>query len=206
MAQAPYAMRARREVGAYLRRTVVAIGGFIALIWLVWLVNAVLFQGALHAFGIRPRATGGLIGLPLHPLLHGDLPHVIHNSIGIALFGTLVYLREERHFWIVTLLGTLLGGLGVWLFARPLIHIGASSVIFAYFGYLVSAGLFERRVGSLILSIAVFLLWGSVLLGVLPLQAGISWEGHLFGFLAGVVAARALARRRAPRTPRTAGG
>jgi membrane associated rhomboid family serine protease len=196
MRQAPDAVGARRAFGAYLRRAAAAIGGFIALIWLVWLLNAVLFQGALFAFGIRPRVVAGLVGLPVHPLLHGDVPHLVHNSIGIALFGGLLYLREERDFWIVTILGAVLGGLGVWLFARPLTHIGASSVIFAYFGYLVSTGLFERRIGSLLLSVVVFLAWGSVLLGVLPLQRGISWEGHLFGFLAGVIAARALARRR----------
>ncbi|HSJ63467.1 MAG TPA: rhomboid family intramembrane serine protease [Gemmatimonadaceae bacterium] len=196
MRQAPDAGMARRAIGEYLRRAALVIGGFIVLIWAVWLVNTLLFQGALFAFGIRPRAVGGLIGLPAHPLLHGDVPHLVHNTIGIALFGTLVYLREDRDFWVVTLLGALLGGLGVWVFARPLVHIGASSVIFAYFGYLVSTGLFERRIGSLLLSIVVFVAWGSVLLGVLPLQRGISWEGHLFGFLAGVVAARALSRTR----------
>jgi membrane associated rhomboid family serine protease len=191
---------ARSTVTGYLRRTGVTIGGFIALIWIVWLINATLFGGALFAFGIRPREAAGLIGIPLHPLLHGDLAHVLHNSLGLLMFGTLLYLREESDFWIVTAIGTLLGGFGVWLLGRPSIHIGASTVIFAYFGYLLSAGLFERRIGSLILSVVLFFGWGSILLGVLPLQRGISWEGHLFGFAAGVVAASLLARRR-PRTP-----
>ena len=196
------ARTARTGVAGYLRRTAVSIGGFIALIWIIWLVNAALFDGALFAFGIRPRDAAGLIGIPMHPLLHGDLAHVLHNSLGILLFGTLLYLREESDFWIVTALGALLGGFGVWLLGRPVIHIGASSVIFAYFGYLLSAGLFERRIGSLILSVVLFFGWGSVLLGVLPLQQGISWEGHLFGFAAGVLAARLLARR--PNRQRTA--
>jgi membrane associated rhomboid family serine protease len=199
MRQAPDAGTARRGLGAYLRRGAIAISGFIALIWVVFLVNAALPGQGLFALGIRPRLAAGLVGVPIHPLLHGDLGHLLHNSIGIGLFGTLLFLREERHFWVVTLFGALLGGLGVWLFGRPALHIGASTVIFAYFGYLVSTGIFERRIGSLILSVVVFLLWGSVLLGVLPLQSGISWEGHLFGFLAGVLGARMLARPRVPR-------
>lgn len=194
MRSPPSAPGARRAVGAYLRSTAVAIGGFVALIWVVYVIS-VLLPG-LFALGIRPRMVEGLVGLPAHPLLHANLPHVLHNSIGIALFGTLIYLREARHFWTVTVLGALLGGLGVWLFGRTAIHIGASTVIFAYFGYLVSMGLFERRLTSLLLSVVVFLLWGTVLLGVLPLQSGISWEGHLFGFLAGIFSARMLARRR----------
>jgi membrane associated rhomboid family serine protease len=192
----PHHRPARTAVTGYLRRTVLTVGGFVALIWIIWLINAAVFDGALFAFGIRPRDATGLIGIPLHPLLHGDLGHLLHNSAGILLFGTLLYLREESDFWIVTALGALLGGLGVWLLGRPLIHIGASGVIFAYFGYLVSAGLFERRIGSLILSAVLFIGWGSLLLGVLPLQRGISWEGHLFGFAAGIVAAWLLVQRR----------
>lgn len=195
----------RAGVGGYLRQMVASVGGFIVLIWIIWLINAAVLGDALFAFGIRPRDAAGLIGIPLHPLVHGDLTHVVHNTFGILLFGTLLYLREARDFWIVTALGALLGGFGVWLLGRPFIHIGASTVIFAYFGYLLLAGIFERRIGSLLLSTVLFFGWGSVLLGVLPLQNGISWEGHLFGFIAGVVAARMLARRRPVRSASVAG-
>lgn len=184
------------SVTQYLRRCAVAIGGFIVLIWVVWAVNELLFGGGLNALGIRPRSFVGLIGIPLHPLLHGDVPHLLHNSIGILLFGTLAYLREEFDFWIVAGFGAIGGGFVTWVVGRPVIHVGASGVIFALFGYLLFAGWFERRLGSMILSVLLFLGWGSVLLGMIPLQRGISWEGHLFGFLSGVVAARVLARRR----------
>jgi membrane associated rhomboid family serine protease len=188
---------ARAGVGQYLRRSVATIGGFIALLWVVWLVNAALLGGSLLAFGILPRTTRGLAGIPLHPLLHADSVHLVHNSFGLLLFGTLTYLKEESDFWLVLIVGTFAGGLAVWLLGRPAIHIGASGVVFAFFGYLVSVGWFERRIGTLILSIVLFLGWGSVLLGVLPLQRGISWEGHLFGFAAGVFAAWSLSRGRA---------
>lgn len=185
----------RAGVAGYLRRTGTTIGGFIALIWVVYVITAV-FPSLIPTFGIQPRELDGLVGIPAHPLLHAGIPHLLHNSIGILLFGTLLYLREERDFWIVTAFGALLGGFGVWLLGRPALHIGASTVLFAYFGYLVAVGLFERRIGSLILSVVLFLGWGSVLLGVLPTQSGISWEGHLFGLVAGIFAARLLARRR----------
>ncbi len=188
---------ARGGVGQYLRRGVATIGGVIALLWIVWLVNAALLGGSLLAFGILPRTTRGLAGIPLHPLLHADSVHLMHNSLGLLLFGTLAYLKEESDFWLVLVIGTFAGGLAVWLLGRPAIHIGASGVVFAFFGYLVSVGWFERRIGTLILSIVLFLGWGSVLLGVLPLQRGISWEGHLFGFAAGVFAAWSLSRGRA---------
>jgi hypothetical protein len=113
----------RPTVAAYLKRTIAAVGGFIAVIWLVYVVTAVM-PGLLLSFGILPRSASGLSGIVAHPLLHANLPHLLHNSIGIALFGTLIHLREERHFWTVTIVGTLLGGLGVWLFGRTALHIG----------------------------------------------------------------------------------
>lgn len=198
----PSRVSAAIGVRRYLRRCAYAVGGFIALIWAVWLVNLAIFHGGLNAFGVRPRTLTGLIGVPIHPLLHGDLAHLLHNSIGILLFGTLAYLREEFDFWVVAGFGAIGGGFAIWLLGRPVIHVGASGVIFALFGYLLFAGWFERRIGSMILSVFLFLGWGSVLLGMIPLQQGVSWEGHLFGFLSGVAAARFLARRRSRRMVR----
>ncbi|MCU0613139.1 MAG: rhomboid family intramembrane serine protease, partial [Candidatus Eisenbacteria bacterium] len=100
------------------------------------------------------------------------------------------------HFWVVTLVGGVASGFGTWILGRPAIHIGASGVIFAYFGYLICTGWFERRAGSIVLSILVLLVWGSTIFGVLPVQRSVSWEGHLFGLLGGASAAWLLARRR----------
>ena len=121
--------------------------------------------------------------------------HVALNSIGLLLFGGLVMLRDERDFWTTLVLGTLIGGLGVWIFGRPSIHVGASGVVFALFGYLLLTGWFDRSFGAILLSGIVFLLWGSALFGLSPMQVGISWEAHLFGFLAGGLAAWLRARR-----------
>ncbi|MFM7788135.1 MAG: rhomboid family intramembrane serine protease, partial [Microcystis panniformis] len=88
----------------------------------------------------------------------------------------------------------LVGGLGVWLFAAPgSIHIGASILIFGYLGFLLLRGYFQRNIPSILLSILVFLLYCGTIWGVLPSRPGISWQGHLFGFLGGVLAAKLIA-------------
>ena len=181
----------RRELGRAAR----ILGGALLLLWGVFVVNLLLFGGDLLALGVLPRTIAGLRGILFMPLLHGSLAHLVGNSLGILLVGTLVMFREERHFWAVTAIGALVGGLGTWLFGRPAVHIGASGLVFAYLGYLLLAGLFERRIGSVILSSVAAVLYGGMLVGLLPGTPGVSWEGHLFGFVGGVVAARVLARR-----------
>jgi membrane associated rhomboid family serine protease len=188
-------------IGRDLKRYVGILGGLVLLLWAVELVDLLLFGGSLDRLGIRPRTAGGLMGVPLHPLLHLGLGHVALNSIGLLLFGGLVILRDETDFWITVLLGTLIGGLGVWLFGRPPIHVGASGVVFALFGYLLLTGWFDRSFGAILLSAVVFLLWGSALFGLSPMQVGISWEAHLFGFLAGGLAAWLRAQRRRAKLP-----
>jgi membrane associated rhomboid family serine protease len=167
----------------------------IGALWLVTGLNLFVFEGRLLAYGILPRAEEGLPGVVLAPLLHGGFNHLIANTTGILIFGGLVMLRSRSHFWMVTIVGALASGLGTWLFGRPAVHVGASGIVFAYFGYLLFTGFFERRIGSLLLSIAVFFIWGPTIYGILPLARDISWEGHLFGFIGGMLAAWVLAGR-----------
>jgi membrane associated rhomboid family serine protease len=179
-----------------LRRAAVIIGAFIAVIWIVGILDMVLFAGHLRTFGIVPRTVHGLMGILFAPFLHEGIAHLIGNTGGLLVFGGLVAFHRERDFWVVTCIGALASGVGTWLFGRNALHIGASGVIFAYFGYLLLTGWFERRIASLLLSIAVFVIWWPTLWGLSPLQMGISWEGHLFGLLGGVWAAWLLARGR----------
>jgi membrane associated rhomboid family serine protease len=185
-------MAARRDDW---RSRVATLAAVIGAIWLVAGVNLFVFEGRLLAFGIEPRAEEGLRGIVLAPLLHGGFNHLLMNTGGILIFGGLVMLRSRPHFWMVTIIGAVASGLGTWLFGRPAVHVGASGVVFTYFGYLLFAGFFERRMGSLILSIAVFFLWGPMVYGILPVERDISWEGHLFGFIGGMIAAWVLAGR-----------
>ena len=112
------------------------------------------------------------------------------NSIPFVVLGWLVMLRDARHFVPVTLAAMIGSGLMAWLLGAPgSIHIGASGLIFGYLGFLILSGWFARSFSSILLSLLVTGLWGGMVLGVMPGQAGISWQAHLGGFLGGVLAA-----------------
>jgi len=171
----------------------------VAAAWSVELVDRVAYGGSLERFGIHPRDVPGLWGILVAPLLHVGWVHLLANTGPFVVLGWLVMLRRISDFLVVTALAMLIGGLGVWLFGAPnSIHVGASGLIFGYLGYLLARGYFERSLWAVLLAVAALLLYGGVLWGVLPGQRGISWEGHLFGFVGGVAAARLLV----PSSPR----
>jgi membrane associated rhomboid family serine protease len=172
------------------------LGGFVALIWAIEIIDFLIFRGSLDSFGIRPRTVSGLIGIALAPLLHVGFAHLAANTIPFIVLGWLIMLRETRDLFLVTLVSAAVGGLGVWLIGSTYsVHVGASGVIFGYFGFLLLRGWFERSALSIALSVVVGIFYGGMIWGVLPTQMGISWEGHLFGFLGGVLAARLIAAR-----------
>ncbi len=179
-----------------LKTQVTILGGFVAFMWLIELVDILVFRQALNIYGILPRQIIGLRGIVFAPFLHGGLGHLIANSLPFLILGWFVMLQETSDFFVVTGITMLVSGIGVWLFGSPGLHIGASGVIFGYLGFLLLRGYFERNIPSILLSLIVGVLYGSTIWGVLPLQQGISWEGHLFGFIGGVVAARLLTRRK----------
>ena len=180
-----------------LKTHALILGGFIALIWILEIIDLFFLRGALNAYGIRPHTISGLRGILFAPFLHGGLGHLIANTIPFLILGWFVMLRETSDFFVVTAITMLISGLGVWVFGSPYtVHIGASGLIFGYFGFLLLRGYFERSVLSIMVSLIVGLLYGGMIWGVLPSQFGISWQGHLFGFIGGALAARLLARRR----------
>jgi len=167
----------------------------LAVMWIVQLVNAVTLH-ALDRFGIHPRELSGLLGILFAPFLHGGFGHLMANTVPFLIFGWLILLHDVSDFVIVSLLAMLVGGLGTWLTGAPgSVHIGASGVIFGYFGFLLLRGWFRRSFGAILLSLAMGILYGGLLFGVLPGQSGISWQGHLFGFLGGGLSAYLLARK-----------
>lgn len=180
---------ATRTFGATLKRGVKVFASILGVMGVMTALNAVTSGAVDQLLGLLPRSAHGAWGILLHPLLHANVQHLAMNAIGLVLIGGSVFLRSERDFWRVTLLGTLLGGSATWLIGRPNIHVGASGLVFAYLGYLLTTGWFDRKLTSVVLSIGAAVLWGSVLWGLSPLQNGISWELHLFGLLGGVVGA-----------------
>ncbi len=190
---------ARQETKALareLKTQATVLGGLVSLMWVVQFVNLFFFRQALNIYGILPRNIIGLRGILFAPFLHGGLGHLIANTIPFFILGWFVMLQETSDFFVVTAITMLVSGLGVWLFGSAGLHVGASGLIFGYLGFLLLRGYFERNFPSILLSIIVGVLYGGAIWGVLPTQPGISWEGHLFGFIGGILAARLLARRK----------
>lgn len=171
------------------------ISKLVAVVWIVEIVDWAIFSGGLDQYGIIPRQQGGLPGVFLAPLLHGDFNHLMANTVPLLVLGTLVLLVYGGRFLGVTAVIALISGLGTWLIGPAnSVHIGASGLIFGYFGFLVVVAYYERSLSSFALAVVVMALYGSIIVGVLP-EDGISWQGHLFGLIGGVVAARLFARR-----------
>lgn len=187
-----------------LRTHILLIGGGLAVFWGLEIFDLLTPGLQLDAYGIHPRSVDGLEGILFAPALHAGLAHVAANSAPFAVLGWLILAGEVWHFAFVSAAVTLLGGLGVWLFGQTGVHLGASGLVFGYFGFLLARGLFERRAGTIVLSILIALGYGGLVFGMLPGTPGISWESHLFGFLAGVWSARYVARRARSRPGQTA--
>ena len=158
-----------------LKGHALVLGGTLAVFWVVFVINFLL-GGALLTLGVIPRTTIGLRGILFAPFLHASLNHLVANSIPFLVLGWMVMLRDERHFIPVTLAGMIGSGLTAWLLGAPgTVHIGASGVIFGYLGFLMLSGWYARSFGSIVLSIVVTLVWGSLVLGMMPGSPGISW-------------------------------
>ena len=166
----------------------------VALMWAVEVVD-VIADHQLDRYGIEARDVDGLDGIVTAPFLHVGFAHLISNTIPFVIMGLLIAVEGARRLVWVFAIVALVSGLGTWLVApEGTIHVGASGVVFGFSTYLIARGWFNRRPGQVAIGLVVLALWGSVLLGGLHPQEGISWQGHLFGAIGGVVAARVLAR------------
>lgn len=186
-----------REFGEELKAQVVILGSFILVIWLIEIIDWLLFQGTLDTLGIRPRTVEGLRGIVFAPFLHGGFGHVATNTVPFLVLGWIILTtRQLTEFLLITIISVVVSGLGTWLIGpRFSVHLGASGLIFGYFGFLVLLGYFERSTQAVLLAIVVIFLYGGLIWGVLPQGNGISWQGHLFGFFGGGLAAYWLAER-----------
>ena len=163
--------------------------GFVVLIWAIELINFSIGH-RLSNWGILPRTLTGLKGIPLSPFLHASLIHVMMNTIPLAVLGGFVLLHGRQIFFEVSIIIILVSGTALWLFGRSSYHVGASGLIFGYFGYLVLRAWYDRSLKSFIIAFVTVVLYGGIIWGLLPTFSRISWEGHLFGLLAGILAAR----------------
>lgn len=165
-----------------LSRDVKGIIIFVALIWVVFVLDQVL---PLENFGLIPRSLPGLVGIVTLPFLHGDWAHIVGNTVPLVVLLLLLAGSRANSIDIVIFI-SVIAGIGLWIFGRSAIHIGASVLVFGLVGFLVCAGFFEKRLLSALIAIGVAVVYGSTLVyGVLPTQSGVSWEGHLIGAITG---------------------
>ncbi len=163
----------------------------LAVMWVEEIIDIPL-DGRLDRFGIRPRQVDGLDGIVWSPFLHGGFGHLIANTVPFAVLGLAIALSGIKRFVQVTIMVAVIGGLGTWLTGTSnSVHIGASGLVFGFVTYLVTRGFFARKLSYIAGGVAVMLAYGGVLWGLLP-SPGVSWQGHLFGAVGGVVAAAGL--------------
>ena len=184
------------------KRSTWMVGGativtFVALLYLVELIDQ-LSRHSLDANGIRPLQADGLWGIIFAPVLHASWQHLMANTVPLLVLGFLMTLAGLSRFVWATTIVWILGGFGTWLIGNmgstcgPTDHIGASGLIFGWLAFLLVFGIFVRRFTNIIIGLVVLFAYGSVLLGAMPVLGqcgGVSWQGHLCGAVAGVVAA-----------------
>lgn len=195
----PSSPRPRRSITRVLpsplRPAVATMLLFTALLYALEVVDTVSGRALEQAGGIVPRDVDGLDGVLFAPLLHGDWPHLLGNTVPFLVLGFLALAGGVRQFVLVTAAIWIGSGVAVWLVAETGTYtVGASGVIFGWLAFLLVRGFFARSWRQIALAVVLFAVWGGILLGVLPGQYGVSWQGHLFGALFGVLAAWLVAR------------
>lgn len=167
---------------------IVAVGGMTAAMWAMETID--LLPGTpFDSWGIRPRTAGGLLGIVLAPFLHSGFAHLIANTIPFVVLGIAIAFSGVVQFAEVVFIIGLTSGLGTWVLGESnSVHIGASGLVFGFLTYLVSRGIFARRILWLIGGVLVMVVYGGILWGLLP-RPGVSWTGHVFGAAGGVLAA-----------------
>lgn len=169
----------------------------LAALWIIEVIDTIILDDRLEQNGIQPRSIDGLDGIVWAPFLHGGVSHVLSNTIPFAVLSALALTGGLRRYLVASALIITIGGALVWAFAigSNENHIGSSGWVFGLFGFLLATAWFEKRPLSIVVAlVALFVYGGTILFGFVP-RPGLSWEGHLFGFVAGLIAARIIARK-----------
>jgi len=188
--------RSRNRLAGVVRRWLDAlqlIASIVGIVWCVGLLNH-LAGYSLGQFGILPREVSGLVGIVFWVVLHGDMTHLLVNTTPLVFLGFFVALRGPRLFFKITLTVWLLAGIAVWLVGRPAIHLGASGLVFGYFGFILAVALYEKSVSDLVVASVVLFYYGGMFFGLLPVEQFVSFESHLAGLAAGILSARLYGR------------
>ena len=181
-----------------LKKAFYISAAFALLLWIVKFIELSL-NISFSSYGIFPGKLSGLAGIFLAPFLHGDFIHIFSNTIPLVVLGTsMIYLYPASSLIAIPSI-YVLGGLGIWFFARPVTHIGASGLVYGFIGFVFFSGIFRRDSRAMALSLIVVFLYGGMIWGVLPMKESVSFESHLSGAVVGIVFAYLLRRIDPPR-------
>lgn len=205
-AQPPPTDPAKRILPVNWKSAGIVVLAFTIAMYLVELVDSLLLHHGLDDDGIVPRSLAGLDGIVWAPMLHGGWGHLFANTIPVLVFGFLVMAGGLVRWIAVTALIWVVSGIGVWLTADSgTSTIGASGLAFGWLAFLLVRGLFNRSLGQIVVAGLLLLIWGGTLWGILPGNAGVSWQAHLFGAIGGIVAAWLAARADRSRAKKATG-
>ncbi len=173
--------------------------GFTVLTWVVFFFNKIFFFGELNqSLGLRPLDTHGLWGILFAPVLHGNLEHLMANTLPAALFAALIAFTSKRLWFQVTAIVMLVSGVGTWFIGGVgTAHVGASGLVYGWLAFLIVRGFYNRAPGQILLGMILGFGYSGLLWGVFPTQMGVSWQMHLFGAIGGIIAASMLKRGKA---------
>jgi membrane associated rhomboid family serine protease len=161
------------------------LGIILLIIWSLFFITYFI-NNRILLLGIIPRKITGIPGILFAPVLHANFNHIFFNSIPLLVLSNFILINGLEYYIIVTLMITVLSGLAIWCFAKPGLHIGASALVTGYWGFLISNIYQNTTVTTLILGLLSLYYFAGIFLGIFPREKGVSWEGHLFGLLAGL--------------------
>ena len=161
---------------------------FVILIWLIFWIEF-RFNVDLKSFGIQPRKIEGIYGIMLSPFLHLSLEHLINNSIPLFLLSSAIFFFYRNISWKIIFLGIFLSGLLTWIIGRDSTHIGASGLIYVLISFIFFKGIISKNFNLMALSLIVVFIYGGTIWYIFPIKENISWEGHLSGFIVGIILA-----------------
>ncbi|BCW57973.1 membrane associated rhomboid family serine protease [Paenarthrobacter nicotinovorans] len=180
----------RESLAGRAKSGLLVMGGFVILLYVIEMVNTLMRHGLNYTFGLRSRSMDGVLDILTFPLLHANFNHLLSNTLPLIIFGFLVFLSGVRVFITALAFSWLGSGLAVWLIGGGGVTVGASGLVFGFFAFLLVRGFFNRSWWQILLSVVLFMAYGSILFGVLPTVMGfVSWQAHLGGAVGGIIAA-----------------